>query len=106
MFRLPTFSARALVCGLFLLLSLVSTNAPFRASAQGTVTDSTGALVPDATVTLTNKATGAKQTTQSSRDGRYRSSGLPPGHSSPVVHRAGLKERSFENAAIKAPAGR
>ena len=69
MFRLNMFSARALVCGLFLLLPLISAEAQFRASVQGTVADSTGALVPDATVTLTNKETGAKTTTQSSGDG-------------------------------------
>src|SRR5687768_13438115 len=102
MFRLPTFSARALVCGLFLLLSLVSANAQFRASVQGTVTDSTGALVPDATVTLTNKETGAKQTTQSSGDGLYRFSGLPPGNYSLVVEKSGFKKQSFENVVINA----
>src|SRR5687768_2969667 len=104
MFRLPTFSARALVCGLFLLLSLVSANAQFRASVQGTVTDSTGALVPDATVTLTNKETGAKQTTQSSGDGLYRFSGLPPGNYSLVVEKSGFKKQSFENVVINAEA--
>ncbi|HZI61190.1 MAG TPA: TonB-dependent receptor [Pyrinomonadaceae bacterium] len=102
MFRLITFSARALVCGLFLLLPLVSANAQFRAGIQGTVTDSTGALVPDATVTLTNKETGAKQTTQSSGDGFYRISGLAPGRYSLVIEKTGFKKQSFENVVINA----
>ena len=38
MFRLFTFSCRALVCALFLLLPLVVVNAQFRATVQGTVT--------------------------------------------------------------------
>lgn len=48
-------------------------------SMTGVVTDSTGATVPDAVVTLTNKTTGAKfsQTTNSS--GSYRFSDIPPG---------------------------
>ncbi len=104
MFRLITLSARALVCGLFLLLPLVSANAQFRAGIQGTVTDSTGALVPDATVTLTNKETNAKQTTQSSGDGFYRISGLPPGSYSLVIEKSGFKKQSFENVVISAEA--
>ena len=79
MFRLLTFSARVLVCGLFLLLPLASAHAQFRAGIQGTVADSSGGLLPDATVTLTNKETGAKQTTTTSGDGFYRISGLGPG---------------------------
>src|SRR6185295_9724491 len=78
MFRLFTFSARALVCGLFVLLPLVSVSAQFRAGVQGTVADATGAVVPAATVTLKNKETGAQQTTQTSEEGFYRISGLPP----------------------------
>ncbi|HET9527076.1 MAG TPA: TonB-dependent receptor [Pyrinomonadaceae bacterium] len=102
MFRLSTFSARALVCGLFLLLPLISANAQFRASIQGTVADSTGALVPDATVTLTNKETGAKQTTQTSGDGFYRISGLPPGSYSLVVEKSGFKKQVLENVVVSA----
>ena len=80
MFRLLTFSARVLVCGLFLLLPLASAHAQFRAGIQGTVADSSGGLLPDATVTLTNKETGAKQTTTTSGDGFYRISGLGPAY--------------------------
>jgi Carboxypeptidase regulatory-like domain len=48
-------------------------------SMTGVVTDSSGAIVPDTVVTLTNKTTGAKfsQTTNSS--GSYRFSDVPPG---------------------------
>src|SRR6185503_11003100 len=102
MSRLLTFSARTLVCGLFLLLPLISANAQFRAGIQGSVTDSSGALVPDATVTLTSKETGAKQTTQTSGDGFYRITGLPPGTYSLVVEKSGFKKQSFENVVINA----
>ena len=46
MFRLFTFSARAFICGLFILLPVAAAHAQFRAGIQGTVADSTGALVP------------------------------------------------------------
>ena len=49
-----------------LLLSLVCllaapALAQYRTSIQGVVTDSTGAVIPGATLTLTNPATGEKQ---------------------------------------------
>ena len=102
MFRLFTFSVRTVVCGLFLLMAFISADAQFRAGIQGTVTDSSGALVPDATVTLTNKETGAKQTTQTNSDGFYRISGLPPGTYSLVVEKTGFKKQSLENVVVNA----
>lgn len=102
MFRLPSLSARAFLCGLFVLLSVASASAQFRAAVQGTVADSTGALVPDATVTLTSKETGNKQTTQTSGDGFYRISGLAPGTYSLTVEKSGFKKQSFENVIINA----
>lgn len=45
----------------------------------GTVTDSTGAAVPDAQVTLTNPATGIVQSTRSTSTGTYSFSGVRAG---------------------------
>ncbi len=104
MFRLLAFSARVFVCGLFILLSVISASAQFKAGIQGTVADSTGALVPDASVTLTNKETGNKQTTQTSGDGFYRISGLAPGTYQLVVEKSGFKKQVFENVVINAEA--
>ncbi len=102
MFRLFSFSARAFFCGLFILLPIVSVNAQFRANIQGTVADSTGALVPDASVTLTNKETSAKQTTTTNADGFYRISGLSPGSYQLVVEKTGFKRQTFENVVVNA----
>ncbi|PYV61153.1 MAG: hypothetical protein DMG97_44015, partial [Acidobacteria bacterium] len=44
-----------------------------------TVSDPSGASVPDATVTLTNLGTNASQTTTTGSDGSYRFSLVPPG---------------------------
>ena len=46
---------------------------------NGTVTDSTGAIIPNATVTVTNPATGESKTATSSTSGAYRVSLLSPG---------------------------
>jgi Carboxypeptidase regulatory-like domain len=67
---------------IFLLL-LLSTQlrAQLSTSSQvnGTVTDSTGALVTGATVTAVDTATQAKSTALSNQDGTFVLSGLPPG---------------------------
>jgi hypothetical protein len=48
-------------------------------SISGTVTDQTGALVPQATVTATSVATGASRTVQSGSEGQYVIQELLPG---------------------------
>ena len=43
---------RLIVCGIFLLSAMITAQAQFKAAIQGTVSDSAGALVPDARVVL------------------------------------------------------
>ncbi len=45
----------------------------------GTVTDPTGAVVPNVTVTITNVGTNASQTTTTGSEGSYRFPLVPPG---------------------------
>ncbi len=49
------------------------------ATLSGTVTDSSGAVVPGVTVTVTNTATGLKQTATGNRGGLFTIPLLPPG---------------------------
>jgi hypothetical protein len=58
---------------------------------SGAVTDPTGALIPGATVTLTNEATRAVRTTTTGEDGRYLITQLDPGHYKVEVKSAGFK---------------
>ncbi|PYT85738.1 MAG: hypothetical protein DMG36_27270 [Acidobacteria bacterium] len=65
------------------LLVLASGGAVWSQTVQGvitgTITDPTGAVVPNATVTITNVGTNISQTTTTGNDGSYRFSLVPPG---------------------------
>jgi hypothetical protein len=91
-----------MMCGLFFIFVTINANAQFRASVQGTVTDSSGALVPDATVRLTSKETGRVQEVKTSEDGFYRLSELSPGNYLLEVEKAGFKKASVDPLAINA----
>jgi hypothetical protein len=68
------------VAGVLVLMLLgTATTAPaqFASSIEGTVTDSSGAIVPGASVTITNDATGATQTVTTTGAGYYRFPALP-----------------------------
>ena len=65
---------RSLAVLAIVLISLVATGRSQIAgtgSIQGTVVDSTGAVLPGAAITLTNNATQVKRTTVSGNDGLY-----------------------------------
>jgi hypothetical protein len=63
----------------------------------GTVSDSTGAIVPNANVTVTNTATGAKVRMTTSSSGDYQASSLNPGSYSVSAEMAGF-QRSLTSA--------
>lgn len=62
-----------------------------RATITGTVTDSSGAVVPGATVTITNDATKVAVETQSNNDGSYVTPGLGIATYSVTIAKAGFK---------------
>ena len=62
------------------------------AEVTGTVTDSQGAAVAGATVTITNPGTGFTRTTQTADNGTYRFPGLPPGTYNVSVEQTGFKK--------------
>jgi outer membrane receptor protein involved in Fe transport len=76
--RLRTFAMLAVA-----LLILASGGAVWSQTVQGvitgTVTDPTGAVVPNASVTITNVGTNISQSTTTGSDGSYRFSLVPPG---------------------------
>ncbi len=77
--RLITGMLAVLVIALLIAPSLMAQSL-VSGDLTGTVTDPSGAVVPNATVTLKNSATGASRTTTSTSSGAYRFSLLPPGN--------------------------
>src|SRR5690242_20597170 len=61
------------------------------ASLSGTVTDTTGAAIPDANLTLTNTATGVSRTAKTDSSGGYNLTALQPGKYDLSVSAAGFK---------------
>src|SRR4051812_7537957 len=94
--------ARTSLCGLFLLAAMITAHAQFRAGVQGTISDSNGALVPNAKVTLKNLENGKIQETNSSGEGFYRILGLAPGKYELTVEAAGYKQSVAENVTVNA----
>src|ERR1700761_7332630 len=74
----------SLVAFLLLMLMLMATNSP-RVFAQGTATlqgnikDSTGSMIPNASITLINDARSVSRTVKSDAAGEYAISPLDPG---------------------------
>ena len=72
-------------------------HAQFRTSIQGVVTDPTGAVIPGATLTLTNNGTGAKAGSDHDDQGVYNFNALPPDRFSLVVTKEGFQEKDMVN---------
>src|SRR5918996_543615 len=64
---------------LVFLVPTLATGQSASATLTGAVKDSTGAVVPGATITVRNQATNEMRTTVSTADGLYRITNLPRG---------------------------
>lgn len=76
--------------------------AQFRAGLQGTVTDTTGAVVPGVTVTITNNATGVARSSVTNGSGRYSFTVIPPGEYTVVAKKTGFKNSKLTNVSVTA----
>src|SRR5687767_712668 len=101
--RQTTFRlAHLLGCLALIVFFSAIADAQFRGGVQGVVTDSTGGLVPGASITLTNKETNQSQTTLSSEEGYYRFSALAPGLYSLSIEKDGFKKRIVDEVKVDA----
>jgi outer membrane receptor protein involved in Fe transport len=75
LFRIP-FRA-AIICGALILLGPTAFSQARIGSIQGTVKDPGGALVPNATITVTQPVTGYRQTTQTDAQGSFKLVNVP-----------------------------
>lgn len=79
---------------------LVMANACFgqtdTARLQGTITDANGAVITNATVTVTNISTGLTSTSPTNDQGFYVVSALPPGHYRVEITQQGFRKETRE----------
>jgi hypothetical protein len=93
-------SLRALGMLACLALVLCSAHAQYRASIQGVVTDSQGAVVSGATVTLKNLDTNQTLIATTDDSGIYNFNALAPSKYSLTVEKAGFKKKVLDNLGI------
>src|SRR4029077_16633937 len=66
----------------------------------GTIKDPSGAVIPNATVTLTSLDTGAVRTTMTGADGSYKFNLLPTGNYRVRIEAAGFKPVEIPSAVV------
>ena len=89
---------------LLLLAALLATSpalAQSTATLQGTVTDSKGAVVPNATIITRNKSTSSERTTQTDTAGNYLVAALPVGVYSVEVRVEGFKTQVADQVTLE-----
>lgn len=91
-------------CGLLIagivFVTSATAHAQFRASIQGTVTDPTGAVIPNAQVILKDNATNATQTATSNASGVYNFGQLAPDTYTLTATAPGFTKKVLNNVTI------
>ncbi len=91
--------APARVMAILAVTALIA-SAQFNSAIQGVVTDSAGAAIPGAAVTVANVETGVARTVETQEDGLYRVLSLAPGQYRIAVRRAGFAEAVRESVTL------
>lgn len=88
------------VAVLLLMLCALPTHAQYRASLQGTVADSQGAMIPGAQLTLTDTETNRAISATSNEEGHFVFNQLPPSTYKLEVTRDGFKKKVLDGVHI------
>ena len=89
---------------LLLLAALLATSpalAQSTATLQGTVSDSKGAVLPNATVLVRNRSTASERTTQTDSDGNYQFAAMPVGLYTVEVRAEGFKTQVADQVTVE-----
>ncbi|HEX3821799.1 MAG TPA: TonB-dependent receptor [Candidatus Sulfotelmatobacter sp.] len=100
MFRFTSAARHSLVLFASVLLFGAMAHAQFRASLRGTVTDTQGASVPGATVTLVNTQTNQTMVATSDANGIYQFNALGPASYHLTAEHEGFKKKVLDNVQI------
>ncbi|MGH9606208.1 MAG: carboxypeptidase regulatory-like domain-containing protein [Terracidiphilus sp.] len=100
--RLPVALPFALLAALLgaVLLPGPAAFAQYRGSIQGVVTDTQNAVIPGATLTLTDNATNEKRVVTSNGAGLYNFAALPPDSFTLVAKKPGFQAKIIDNLKI------
>lgn len=102
----PRIGARNVTLRFALLIAIAvislatGVHAQFGASLRGTVSDSSGALIPGATVTLINKETNESKTSTSNASGLYSFEALAPGNYRVTAQRQGFQKKEVSEVVL------
>jgi Carboxypeptidase regulatory-like domain/TonB dependent receptor len=101
--QISSFFLRTACLLLFVAASLPSLHAQnFRGAINGTVTDSSGALIPGATVQIVNVGTNASYNMTSTSAGQFAFDDLPLGSYNLTVTAAGFSNQTVQNVPVSA----
>src|SRR6266404_6507558 len=95
--RRPSLAVHVALLIVSIIASATLVQAQYRTSIQGVVTDATGAVVPGATLTLTNPATGEKQVRVSNEAGVYNFNALAAARFRLEVEKDGFQKKVIDN---------
>src|SRR6185436_1706415 len=96
----------AMLFALVMMLAMIASAPSVRAQAidgnlTGTVVDPTGAIIPNATVEITNTRTGIKTSARTGTDGLYRFNNLPVGTYEISVAATGFSKSGLKNVQVE-----
>ncbi len=95
-----TLQLRFLVFGLFMMFSAAAF-AQDTATLTGTIRDNTGAVIPNAPVTLKNTATGIIRELKTNSAGEYVAAALPPGQYNLTVSVTGFRKYQADGVILR-----
>src|SRR3954470_23316221 len=96
---------RAVLFTAALLSSATLVAAQSTGSLQGTIEDSSGAVIPGVTISVTNVETGLARTVATDAEGVYVVAALPPGRYRLQAHISGFQDQTQETALDVAKTG-